>query len=227
VKPSPKKTNAADKISDDSGASRTRIVIVDGQGSTRGFFRTALSRMENYAIVGEGRTGTDALQLCRKFEPAVLIMELMLRDMSAATVVAELRAENSPTRALIFTGSHNEAALLDALRMRPHGFVHKDESFPALWNALSTVARGGCSISPFVGPLHDRALAGPPSVELTSRERAVLQMIAEGQPNKAIGDAIGVSFRTIDHNRRELMKKLSAHDIATLTRIAVRMGLVQ
>ena len=97
MKPSPKSTKDAREIPAAPAADRTRIVIVDGQGSARGFFREALARREDYEVVGEGRTGTDALRLCRKLKPAVLITELMLRDMGAATIVAELRAENSPT----------------------------------------------------------------------------------------------------------------------------------
>jgi DNA-binding NarL/FixJ family response regulator len=205
---------------------RTRLIVVDEQSAIRGFLRETLGRRDDYEIVAEGRTGTEALRLCRQFEPRVLIMELMLPEVSAATVVAELRTLGSPTRTLIFTGSRNEAALLAALRARPHGLVHKDESLPALWQALRTVARGGCSISPSLGSLHDRMVAEPAAVELSTRERVVLQMIAEGQPSKAIAESVGVSLRAIEHNRESLIAKLNAHDIATLTRRAVQFGLV-
>ena len=153
-------------------------------------------------------------------------MELMLREIGAASVVAALREQNSPTRTLIFTASRHETALIDAMRMRPHGFVHKDESSPAIWNALHIVVRGGFAVSATLGPLHERALSGEPGLVLTSRERAVLQMIAEGQPNKAMARALVTSDRMIERARENLMKKLNAHDIATVTRIAVQMGLV-
>lgn len=207
-------------------APRTRLIVVDDQGSIRGFLRETLGRHADYEIVAEGRTGTEALRLCREFEPRVIIMELMLPEMGAATLIGELRASGSATRTLIFTGCRHEAALLDALRARPHGFVHKDESLPALWEALRTVSRGGCSISASIGRLHDRLANEAPGATLTIRERAVLQMIAEGKPSKVIADSLGVSGRAIEHNRASLMEKLDAHDIARLTRIAVQMGLV-
>lgn len=181
----------------------------------------------DYEIVAEGRTGSEALRICRQHEPAVLIMELLLPEMNAATVIAELRAASLPTRTVIFTASHNEAALLDALRMRPDGFVHKEESFPALWVVLSQVARGGCALSPMMGALNERALATKPRAVLTSRERAVLQMIAEGKTTAAIAQYLGVSTRAIEHNRDRLRDKLGARESATLTRFAVQMGLAE
>lgn len=124
------KTDA--KKSPPPGPAVTSVVVVDEHGAIRSFFRETVGRWKNFEIVPRGHRA-DALRLAREFVPTLLIMELMLREMNATAVLGELRAMGSRTRTVIFTGSRNEAALIDALRMRPHGLAHKDEPLPALW----------------------------------------------------------------------------------------------
>jgi DNA-binding NarL/FixJ family response regulator len=155
------------------------------------FFAKPSRRARNTEIVGEGRTGADALRLCRKLEPAVLLMELQFRDMAATSVVSELRAMNSPTTNRDFHRAGTSTALIDGLRNRPHGFVHKDDIVSRdLEPAGGRGARRLLDISPsltcFTNARTSRVLPG----ELTTRERMVLQMIADGQPSKASGSAL-------------------------------------
>lgn len=131
------------KTEPSTGTPKTRVVIVDDQVPIRAFFQITLGVQPDYEIVAEGRTGTDAVRLCRQFQPDVLILELMLPEMGATAVVEELRAQGAATRSLIFTASRHERALIEAMRARPHGFIHKEESLASLWLRQSDTGADG------------------------------------------------------------------------------------
>jgi DNA-binding NarL/FixJ family response regulator len=128
---------------------------------------------------------------------------------------------------LIYSGTLNQTLVANALRARPHGFVHKEDSLPSLLEALRTVAQGGSYLTPFATALAEQAENASPVTKLSPRERTVLQLVAEGCSSKQIGDRLGISAKTVEHHRTALMQKLDVHDVASLTRLAVREGLVR
>lgn len=182
----------------------------------------------NYELVGDTGSGLEGLQLCRSLQPRVAIVDLLLPEMSGVEVLEALRKEGLETRVLIYSGTLNQTVVANALRARPHGFVHKEDSLSSLLDALRTVAEGGSFLTPFATDLAEQANAGvSPISRLSPRERTVLQLVAEGFSSKQIGDRLGISAKTVEHHRTALMQKLDVHDIAGLTRLAVREGLVR
>ena len=205
----------------------TNVVLVEDHRSVRQMLALVLEREGGYAVVGEAGTGYEALKVCAQERPRLVILDLALPELNGLEVLRRLRAEARETRVLIYSGVENREVLLDALRERPHGFVHKRDELSVLREALRAVAGGASFLTPFATELVDAARGDSQARSvLSERERAVLQMVAEGMSSKAMGDRLGVASKTVDHYRSALMVKLDLHDIARLTRYAMRHGMV-
>lgn len=206
---------------------KTNVVLVDDYCSVRQMLALVLEREGGYAVVGEARTGYEAMKVCAQVRPRLVILDLALPEMNGLEVLRRLRAESREVRVLVYSGVENRELILETLRERPHGFVHKRDALATLREALRAVTAGGTFLTPFATDLLDLARgAGPGRAALTGRERAVLQMVAEGMSNKEMADRLGLAAKTVEHHRAALMEKLGLHDVARLTRYAVQLGVV-
>ena len=130
-------------------------------------------------------------------------------------------------RFMVYSGTLNRGLIVEALQARPHGFVHKSDRLPTFCEALRAVADGCSYFTPFATKLmDDERQVNTVAAHLTERERAVLQMIAEGMSNKEMASRFSIAPKTVEHHRAQVMQKLGLHSVATLTRYAVRQGLV-
>ena len=206
---------------------KTNVVLVDDHSSVRQMLALVLEREGGFAVVGEARTGFEALKVCARMKPRLVILDLALPELNGLEVLRRLRAESREVRVLVYTGAENRELILETLRERPHGFVHKRDALATLREALRTVTAGGSFLTPFATDLIDTARGVEPArTALTERERAVLQMLAEGMSNKQMAGRLGIAAKTVEHHRATLMEKLDLHDVARLTRYALRMGMV-
>lgn len=206
---------------------KTNVVLVDDYCSVRQMLALVLEREGGYEVVGEARTGFEAMKVCAQVRPRLVILDLALPEMNGLEVLRWLRAESREVRVLVYSGVENRELILETLRERPHGFVHKRDALATLREALRTVTAGGSFLTPFATELLDFARgAGPGRTALTGRERAVLQMVAEGMSNKEMADRLGLAAKTVEHHRAALMEKLDLHDVARLTRYAMQLGVV-
>lgn len=207
---------------------KTRVVVVDDHKSIRQMLGRILALDGKYEVVGDTGSGLEGLQMCRDLRPRVAIVDLLLPGMSGVELLQALRKDEVDTRVLIYSGTLNQTLVATAIATRPHGFVHKEDSLPALMEGLKVVASGGKHITPFALALAEQGeMGGSAASRLSSRERTVLQLVAEGCSSKTIGDRLGISVKTVEHHRTTLMGKLDVHDVAGLTRLAVREGLVR
>jgi DNA-binding NarL/FixJ family response regulator len=206
---------------------KVRVAIVDDHAAVRQMLALLLEREGNYEICGEAGTGFEALKMVRKAKPRVLILDVLLPELNGVEVLRALRVEKCDSRILLFSGTMNRDLIVEALQARPHGFVHKQEPLPIFREALRAVGNGSGYFTPFASDLLNEARGGRAGWDaLSSRERAILQMIAEGRANKEIALLLCISPKTVEHHRSHLMEKLGLHDVASLTRCAVRRGLV-
>lgn len=206
---------------------KTRVVVVDDHLSIRQMLERIFAFDAQYEIVGHSGCGLEGLQLCLDLKPRVAIVDLLLPGMSGVELLRALREHGRDTRVLIYSGTLNQSLVGSALDARPHGFVHKEDSLATLLDALRIVAQGATFVSQFVTTLSDHAEEGAsPLARLSARERIVLQLVAEGGSSKEIGIRLALSPKTVEHHRMVLMRKLGVHDVAGLTRLAVREGLV-
>jgi DNA-binding NarL/FixJ family response regulator len=202
-------------------------VLVDDYNSVRQMLGLVLEREGGYTLAGEARTGFEALKICARVRPRMVILDLALPELNGLELLRRLRADSRDVRVLVYTGTDNREMILETLRERPHGFVHKRDPLAILREALLTVTSGGSFLTPFATDLLDAARGTQPAAKpLSERERSVLQMVAEGMSNKEMASRLGIAPKTVEHHRATLMEKLDLHDVARLTRYALRMGVV-
>jgi DNA-binding NarL/FixJ family response regulator len=205
---------------------KKRVLLVDDHVAIRQLLATLLGTWPGYEVVGEAGCGTRAMELCLQVRPDVVILDLMLPGLCGVEVLRRLSA-SSGARVLIFSGTSNESLLVDALRCRPAGYVAKGDSLKTLREALDAVAMGANYFTPFAARhLYGSRVAGPENGPLSPREREVLQLVAGSLSSKEIASHLGISLKTVENHRSRLMEKLRMHDVASLTRYAVRNGLV-
>jgi DNA-binding NarL/FixJ family response regulator len=205
-------------------AMKKQIVIVDHHAAVRELLCHYLERLPEYEVVGQAGTGLEAIRLMKMTFINVLIIELVLPELCGQEVISRVRREVPGVQIVVFTGASDTSMLANALRSEPDGFVHKSEPLEILLFALRTASVGGRFFSPKVNHLVARTELGAAQA-LSAREIEVMQSIAEGKSNKEIGGLLGVATKTVDNHRAHLMQKLGVHNAASLTLVAVQMGI--
>jgi len=205
-------------------AVKKRIVIVDCHVAVRELLCRYLELLPEYEVVGQAGTGLEAIRLIKMTFINVLIIELVLPELCGHEVISRARREVPGIQTVVFTGASDTTMLANALRSEPNGFVHKSEPLEILLFALRIASVGGRFFSPKVNHLVAHSEFGATQA-LSAREIEVMQSIAEGKSNKEIGRLLGVATKTVDNHRTHLMHKLGVHNAASLTLIAVQMGI--
>jgi len=210
----------------------TRLVLVDDHELMRQGLRSILEREAGVEVVGEAATGRDAVRLARTLCPDVVVMDIAMKDMNGIEATRQVRAE-CPAVKVIALSSHSDSryvrAILDAGAC---GYVLKANAYDDLRRALEAARHGKSYLCPDVTQAvvassirgTDPA-TGSASVPLTPREREVLQLLAEGLTSPQIGQRLFIATTTVETHRRNIMRKLSIHSVADLTKYAVREGL--
>jgi DNA-binding NarL/FixJ family response regulator len=187
-------------------------------------------------VIGEAETGRQAVQLTRKLRPAVVIMDIAMPLLNGLEATRQIRKDCPDTRVLILSAHSDDVYVEQVALLGAAGFLLKQTSSENLATAIREVQKGNTfftgSISKRVKDRSSKSLnrAGDfqkKSNHLSSREVEVLQLIAEGMPNKQVAAELGVSFKTVDKHRQHLMGKLNIHDVAGLTRYAIAEGIIE
>ena len=204
---------------------KRRIVIIDDHDAVRELLCRYLERLPEYEVVGQARTGLEAIRVFKETSPHLAIIDLLLSQLCGHEVISRVRREFPEIRIVVFTRASDASVLASGLRSRPDGIVHQSEPLDMLLFALRTVSVGGRFFSPKLNQSVDHSELGLTQT-LSAREIEVMQSIAEGKSNKEIGSLLGVATKTVDNHRSRLMQKLGVHNAASLTLVAVRMGIV-
>jgi len=213
--------------------SRTTIVLADDHRVVRQGLRALLGAEPDFSIVGEASDGLEAVRLVERLTPHVLVLDLMMPGLSGLEATRDVCRRLSKTRVVILSMHASEGHVLEALRNGAAGYVLKNASVTDLVQAVRTVAAGGRYLSP---PLSDTLIEAyrqkvqsmplDPYETLTTRERQVLHLAAEGRPNPDIAARLFVSPRTVETHRANLMRKLGLRSQTDLVRYALRRGIV-
>ena len=204
---------------------KRRIVIVDDHDAVRELLCRYLEGLPEYEVVGQAGTGLEAIRVLKKTSPHLAIIDLLLPQLCGHEVISRARREFPEIRIVVFTRASDTSMLARALQSAPDGIVHKSEPLEMLLVALRTVSVGGRFFSPKLNQSFDHSELGSTRT-LSAREVEVMQSIAEGKSNKEIGSLLGVATKTVDNHRSRLMQKLGVHNAASLTLVAVQMGIV-
>jgi two-component system response regulator NreC len=206
------------------------VVLADDHALVRDGLRAVLAREPDIQVVAEAADGREALSAVETAKPDVAVLDLSMPLLNGLDVARQLVARDRGPRTILITMHVEDRYVLDALRAGVRGYVLKKQAAADLVRAIREVASGRVYLSPGVGAAVAEAIrtGGPgPEERLTPREREVLQLVAEGKTTKEIAAILNVSVKTADAHRTRLMQKLDIHDIAGLTRCAIRLGLIQ
>ena len=206
-----------------------RVLLADDHAMVRKGFRLILEAQPDIEIAGEAGNGREAVELAEKLHPDVVVMDVAMPELNGIEATRRLAASSPHTRVLALSMHKDSVYVREILRAGARGYLLKDSIDTDLINAVRAVAKGDGYISPGVSDavLSDyRRHVTDPLDLLTSREREVLQMIAESKTNKEIAVALNLSVYTIDAHRGKIMEKLNLHSTGELVRFAVRHGLI-
>lgn len=206
----------------------TRIILADDHTIVRQGIRSLLER-EGLQVVAEASDGREAIRHAEALSPDVVVMDIGMPTLNGMEAAREL-ARCCPKVKPILLTQHDEPQYVSAaLRAGVKGYVLKSQITSDLIHAIQQVLRGQVYLSPGISGAVMAALHSKdhPVDPLTSRERQVLQLIAEGKSTKDVAALLGVSVKTAESHRSRLMQKLDIHETASLVRYAVKHGLVQ
>ncbi|HEY2156335.1 MAG TPA: response regulator transcription factor [Isosphaeraceae bacterium] len=210
-----------------------RVLIADDHTLVRAGIRALLQGLEGVEVVAEAGDGREAMALAEEHRPDVLVTDIAMPHVSGLELAGRVARELPATRVIILSMHANEEYASRALQAGAAGYLLKDSGLAELELAVRAVARGETYLSPAVSKhviadyLRRTGGAPPDSCPLTPRQNQVLRLIAEGNTTKAIARILGVSVKTVETHRVQLMDRLDIHDVAGLVRYAIRIGLVQ
>lgn len=212
--------------------STIRVVLADDHALVRAGIRALLEKLPGIEVVGEAANGREALELIRKSAPNLVLLDISMTELGGLEALPRIAKDFPAVKVLILSGHANEEYVLRALRSGAAGYMLKDAATAELQLAMDCVMQGktylGPSISRTVIDSYVERVGAPfsPLEQLTPRQREILQLVAEGKNTKEIAHLLGISVKTVEAHRLQLMARLSIHDLPGLVRYAVRSGLV-
>jgi two-component system response regulator NreC len=209
-------------------------LLADDHEIVRAGLRSLLERHEDVKIVGEAGTGAEAVKLAAQLRPDVVLMDVSMGDMDGVEATRRIKELTPEVNVLALTVHEEEAYFFEMLTAGASGYVPKRASPQILLTAIAIVAEGEIFLHPAVaGTLVQEYLRnGRPGGTkrvydgLTPRQREVLTLIAEGLSNQEIAEQLGISVRTVERHRENIMERLNLHSRVELVKYALRKGLI-
>lgn len=209
-----------------------RIVLCDDHQIIRDGLRSLIEQQKDMAVVGEGSNGHDAIRLAMEHKPEVMVIDVAMPQLNGIGAALRLK-ETCPAMKVLALSMHSDKHFVTGmLESGASGYLLKDCAFTELAIAIRTLVGGGIYISPRIAgnvlrefAQRSRPTRKVPRAELTSREKEILQLIAEGHSTKRISSTLHVSVKTVETHRQHIMQKLDVHNVASLTKYAIREGL--
>lgn len=234
--PAPRSKNLAERPGwTRASAQRIRVLIVDDHAILRQALRQLLEQEQEIEIVGDAANGRDAVACAEKLQPDVVLMDMVMPGLNGLEATRQIRKRFPKTRVLILTGYMEDEQILGALRAGASGYVVKRSDTEELLLGIQAVHRGNTYFSSTIsdGDAINQFLWQAKKEEgkvgyelLTSREREVLQLIAEGYSNQRIAQELYISVKTVEAHKAHIMSKLHARNRTDLIRYALRKGMV-
>lgn len=213
-----------------------RLLLSDDHDLIRAGLRSLISGFADIEVVGEACDGHETMRLVEELRPQIVLLDILMPGLNGLEVLARIRNEFPLVQVLMLSMNSAEEYVLRAMRSGASGYLVKSDSPQELELALRAVAQGDKYLSTAVSKhviagylnnqLDESNSTGTSYDKLTTRQREVLQLIAEGQSTKQIAVTLGLSAKTIESHRTLLMRRLNLHDIVSLVRYAISKGLV-
>jgi len=215
-----------------TSARRSRVLLADDHTLVRAGIRALLEKLPEVEVVGEASDGREVLDLIKAQQPDVVLMDISMPGLNGLQTLARITRDFPHVQVIILSMHQNDEYVLQALKSGASGYLLKRAATAELPAALKSVAGGEIYLSRELAaqflkkfPLDQIARSTNPLEQLTSRQREILQMLAEGQTTKAIALVLKVSDKTVEYHRAKLMARLNIFDVPGLVRFALRTGL--
>lgn len=209
-----------------------RILIVDDHAVVRRGVRALLETQSHWEVAGEATTGREAVEAARRLRPDIVVMDLSLPELNGLDAARQILKDSPGTEVLVLTMHHSEELARNALQAGARGYVLKSDADQNLIAAVESLRQHKpfltSAVTEFVLDDYIRHVDDTPHYpEVTHREREVIQLLAEGKSNKESAVALGVSVKTVEAHRANIMRKLHLRSASDLVRYAVRNNIVQ
>jgi RNA polymerase sigma factor (sigma-70 family) len=223
---------------------KIRTLIADDHNIFREGLRSLLQTNPSIEVLGEAENGRAAVRLAQKLDPDVVIMDVAMPDLNGIEATRQITAENSRIKVLALSMHTDGRYVMRMLHAGASGYLLKDCAFEELTVAIETVYQNKVYLSPMVAgavvkeavqrldrddseetTLEPEEVVSAPASQLTAREREVLQLVAEGNATREIAALLHISVKTVESHRKQIMDKLNLHNVAKLTKYAIREGL--
>ena len=210
------------------------VLLVDDHKIMRDGIKAILRHSEEFQVMAEAESGSEAVQICRTRKPDIVLMDIGLPGLNGIETTTEILRHNPAVKIIILSMYDDEHSVVGAIRSGARAFVLKKASDSDLVDALRTVAKGGSYLSPQVsdrllqriqrGDLESKPLPSALDV-LSPRELQVLRLVAEGKTSKEIAVLLDLGLQTVRSYRKTMMKKLGVNNVAGLTQLALACGI--
>lgn len=211
-----------------------RLLIVDDAPLFRAGIGSALSAA-GFEVVGEATTARDAVQRAKVLQPDIVLLDILMPGVSGLEVIDDILLVSPRSKVILLTASESEEALLVGVKAGARGYLTKDTPLPELISAIDAVDSGGAALSPtMAGKLLDVAnqllrhkeLSVSRNATLTGREIEVLELVAQGNTSREIGELVFISENTVKNHIRNILGKLGLHSRNEAVLYAAREGLI-
>lgn len=211
---------------------QTKILLVDDHPILRQGLRSLIEKVDSLTVIGEAGDGVEAVRLAQELSPDLVIMDITMPIMNGIEATRKIMKHNPAIKVLVLSMEHDRYFVVEALKAGATGYLLKDTLFDELEGAITTVASGGTYLPQNVLTLLVKEFLQciPADMivvyqKLTTREREILQLVADGKCIKEIAHLLNISIKTVEHQRQAIMQKLELYSVAELTKYAIRHGI--
>ena len=219
-----------------TAAKQITVLLAEDHAIVRQGLCSLLHADGHFLVVGEARTGREAVEMARTLRPDVILMDIAMPVLNGLEATRQILVAN-PAAKVVVLSAHSDDVYVERMNEAGVvGFLEKQTSAEILTKAIHEVVAGRTFFSPSIAkrlrddqskPRDRDGLLKAHGARLTSRESEVLQLVAEGSANKQVAAELGISIKTVEKHRQHLMDKLKIHDTAGLTRYAIAQGIVE